>query len=594
MDTRDLLLLIGFLRGGKMFPAAVPQRALPAARSLRILLAFVAEEERRLFGDAAGRASLPGPPSSGDPASGPPSTDRDRDELRARAALTAWSGDYLAPNSRIGEVPDPGVLLCLLYDGPAADAALPIDVFAQTLRRFTLRDPTLRARFEEHVERAGTFVPPWLSPELRRARSQESFDRAMAMAREQGFAAAASLFEGVRGDCFAPAQIAVALYELRDLGDAEGALSRLDEVVRVAPRNVAARMQRAAVLLQDPGRRIDAASDYLAVLRELSRVGEATTEGPSSAFHGSEPGLAVEVQAAAMEALWGLCREYGNPRKLEAAAALAKAEPTRGFEAVSRYVHTHPCAWDGQMLLASLALSRQSFDLTIKLLAGVRWLFPDDPNPHFVYGQALAAKGDNEAAAHALEQAARIAPADADIARWLGFTREKLAPEGPLPAAPVAIAHHVSRTLLILVGFVRHGRTHPAALALRKIPGDVSLAIVAQALAAQEQRRFGDTTSAARASSSEIDLGPIADRTLLLDYAGTPLSIDQLVGDVPDPGVLVALLHDAPPAHPVRGTPADHRAALLAMAASDSEIAAKLEKHLASPDATMMARLDLR
>src|SRR5262249_39968666 len=156
---------------------------------------------------AAQDSTTPGahPPSSGGAG--------DLDGLRARAAVTAWSGDPLAWNARIGEVPDPGVLLCLLYDVPAADAALPIDVFAQTLRRFSLRESALRARFEEHVDRAGTFVPPWLSPEVRRQKSQHAFDRAMKAAREQGFAHAAPLFEGVRGECFAPAQIAIAVYE---------------------------------------------------------------------------------------------------------------------------------------------------------------------------------------------------------------------------------------------------------------------------------------------------------------------------------------------------------------------------------------------
>ena len=588
METRDLLLLIGFLRGGKMFPAAVVQRALPATRSLRILFAFIAEEERRLFGDAESHASIPGPPSSGDPASGPVSSDRD--ELRARAALTSWSGDFLAPTSRIGELADPGVLLCLLYDGPVADAALPIDVFAQTLRRYTLRDPALHPLFEEHVARAGTFVPSWLTPEVRRQRSQEAFDRAMAVAREQGFAAAATLFEGVRGDCFAPAQIAVAVYELRELDDIESALSRLDEVVRVAPRNVAARMQRAQILLLDPGRRIEAANDYLAVLRELARSGEAAAPGEPLPSSLAGPGLGVEVQAAATEALWALCREYGNPRKLEAAAEIAKADLSRGFEAVSRYVHTHPCAWDAQMLLASLALSRQSFDLTIKLLASVRWLFPDDANPHFVYGQALAAKGQHEAAVQALEQAARIAPSDTEIAHWLSFTRGKLRPSSPMLTVGVAIAHHVPRTLLILVGFVRQGRVHPAALALRRVPGEVSLTIVVQALASQEARRFGGTTETP--TGAEVDLAPVRDRTVLLDYAGGSLSIDQLVGDVPDPGVLVALLHDAVP-RDVRFAPTEHRAMLMSMARVDSEIAGKIDKHLASPDANIMSRLDL-
>ncbi|MFT3764846.1 MAG: hypothetical protein QM820_04915 [Minicystis sp.] len=596
METRDLLLLIGFLRGGRMFPAAVPLRALPVQRSLRLLYAYIAEEERRLFGAAAGPSAITTPPEG---EHGPMSGELD--ELRARAALTAWSGDFLAPTSRLGEVPDPGVVLCLLYDGPVADAALPIDVFAQTLRRYTLRDPALRGHFEAHVDEAGTFVPPWLAPELRRRRSQEAFDRAMKMAREQGFAAAAPLFEGVRGDCFAPAQIAVAVYELRELGDTESALSRLDEVVRVAPRNVAARMQRAQVLLQDPGRRVEAANDWLAVLRELARVGgddgplSATFPGPGSdGAPRSAPasGLPVEVQAAAMEGLWSLCREYGNPRKLEAAAALAKADPQRGFEAVSRYVHTHPCAWDAQLLLASLSLARQSFDLTIKLLANVRWLFPEDPNPHFVYGQALASKGNGEAAIQALEHAARLAPADAEIAHWLAFTREKVAPSSATPADGIAIAHNLARTLLLLVGFVRRGRLTPAALALRKVPGDVSLAIVVQALAAQEQRRFGEGTTSA--SGGEIDLRPVSERAVLLDYAGAPLHIDQLVGDVPDPGVLLAVLHDAPSQAGGAPPSAQHQSALLGAAQGDGDIMTKLERHLASPDATMMARLDLR
>jgi tetratricopeptide (TPR) repeat protein len=583
METRDLLLLIGFLRAGKMFPVAVAQRGLPAPRSLRLLFAFIAEEEHRLFGPPA-VAGMVDPPT-------------ERDELRARAALTAWSGDYLQPNLRIGEVPDPGVLLCLLYEGPAADAALPIDVFAQTLRRFALRDPAMRARLDEHLDQAGTFVPPWLDPALRRQRSQEAFERAMKTAREQGFAAAAPLFEAVRGDCFAPAQIAVALHE-RGVGDVEGALSRLDEVVRVAPRNVAARMQRAQLLAQDPARAVDAAGDWLQVLRERARASfdasASTADGsaPVSVAPMSEAPASREVQEAAAEGLWALCREYGDPQQRDAAVALAKADPPRGFEAVSRYVHTHPCAWDAQLLLASLALARQSFDLTIKLLVSVRWLFPGDPNPHFVYGQALAVKGDHEAAVQAFGHAAALAPDDADIAHWLAFSREKLAPSDAGSSAGVALAHHVTRTLLLLVGFVRGGRTYPSALVLRKVSGDVSLGIVLSALAAQEQRRFGDGSAPV---TGEIDVAAAAERAVLLDYAGARLSADQLVGDVPDPGVLIALLYDAPPARdPSAPPPAEVRAGLLTVARVDREIAGKLDKHLASPEATLMGRLELR
>src|SRR5262245_46076710 len=92
METRDLLLLIGFLRAGKMFPLAVPQPDLPAQRSLRIVLDVIAEQERQLFG---GPVPLPpgsqaAPPSSAEPPSTP-----EQQELRRRTALTSWSGDFL-------------------------------------------------------------------------------------------------------------------------------------------------------------------------------------------------------------------------------------------------------------------------------------------------------------------------------------------------------------------------------------------------------------------------------------------------------------------------------------------------------------------
>src|SRR5690242_13826592 len=144
MPTRDLLLLIGFLRSGKMFPAAVPFKGLPEQRSLKIVHDAMAEQERALFGR---------PPGLVDP-----------EEFRKRAAITSWSGAVLPVGTRISEVPDPGVLLCLLYDVPTWEAPLPVDVFAQTLRRYALRDPGLRSRFEAHVDEAGTYVLTWLSP----------------------------------------------------------------------------------------------------------------------------------------------------------------------------------------------------------------------------------------------------------------------------------------------------------------------------------------------------------------------------------------------------------------------------------------------
>ncbi len=38
MGTRDLLLLIGFLRSGKMFPTALSFKALSVQRSLKLVL----------------------------------------------------------------------------------------------------------------------------------------------------------------------------------------------------------------------------------------------------------------------------------------------------------------------------------------------------------------------------------------------------------------------------------------------------------------------------------------------------------------------------------------------------------------------------
>ena len=561
MGTRNLLLLIGFLRSGKMYPTALSLKTLGIQRSLKIVLDGMAEQERALFGKPA----LPG----------------DRDDLRRRAALTTWSGEVLAVGTRIGEIPDPGVVLCLLYDVPAQGAPLPIDIFAQTLRRFALRDPQLRARFEAHVDESGTFVPAWLSPEVRRQKSHEAFEAAMKVARAHGFAHAAPLFEGVRGDSYAPAQVAIAVYELRELGDVDSARRRLNDVIRVAPRNVAARMQRARVLVADSGRQVEAATDYLAVLRELAR--------PDTIDDSRE------VREAACEGLWALHREFAEPAALDAAVLLSRTDAERGFEAVSRYVHTHPCSWDAQARLASLALARQRFDLTVKLLSQVRWLFAEDPNPHFVYGQALASLGKHEAANLALQYAADKSPNDQEIGRWLAFVKRKLANEQVQSsrAASVVVADHVARSLLLLLGIVREGRLHPSATMLNKLPGDVALTFVLQSIAAQEQRRFGPDES----PRSEGDLRGVAERSLIKDLAGETLSVEQTVGDVPDPGILVVLLYPPVPrdreGRPVfEPRPANCREALLDMVRQDLDMAGKLDRHLKSPDASIKARLD--
>jgi tetratricopeptide (TPR) repeat protein len=564
MGTRDLLLLIGFLRNGQMFPVAVPFGDLAPSRSLKAVHEVMSEQERSRFG--------------------PPPRPTDHDDMKRRSAITSWSGEVLAVGSRIGEVPDPGVLLCLLYDVPAEGAPLPVDVFAQTLRRYALRDATLRAQFDEHVEQAGTFVPAWLSPDVRRQKSQDAFDAAMKVARDSGFAHAAPLFEGVRGDCFAPAQMAIAVYELREMGDVDRAMRRLNEVIRTAPRNVAARMQRARILMGDASRRIDAASDYLSVLKEVMRP---DTADPSR-----------EVRDAAIEGLWSLHREYADAAELDAAIAASNQDAESGFEALSRYVHTHPCAWDGQAHLASVALTRQKFELTTKLLGNVRWLFPDDPNPHFVYGQALASMGYLEPALRALEHAVALAPGDGDIQKWHAFTEQKLASEreAGLRTSGVNVAHHVARSLLVLLAMVRGGRIHPASLTLHKLPGDVSLAFAIQAIAQQEQRRFGQMDS--QITSLELDLRGVTERATLMDYAGEALSADLTVGDLADPGIIVAVLYDSfgrddagrPRFEP---TPAACHASMLAIAREDHELATKIERYLESPDATLKERLDL-
>jgi len=539
-----------------MFPAAVPFTQLPAQRSLKIVHDAMAEQERALFGRSQGVV--------------------DPDEFRRRASITSWSGDVLPVGLRIGEVPDPGVVLCLLYDVPSSDAPLPVDVFAQTLRRYALRDSVLRARFEAHVDEAGTYVPAWLSPEVRKQKSQEAFDAAMKIAREQGFSHAAPLFEGVRGDCFAPAQVAIAIYELRELRDVDSALGRLNEVVRVAPRNVAARMARAQILIADVGRKVEAAADYLCVLRELARPDTAESSR--------------EVREAAGMGLWALHREYAAPQELEDALAICQQDPERGFDAVSRYVHTHPCAWDAQIQLASLALARQRFDLTAKLLTGARWLFPEDPNPHFVYGQALASKGNLEAAILALEYAANLAPSDADIQKWLGFTRRKVAKEQDAGVRTVNVAHHVARSVLVLAGFIRDGHVYGAGTVLHKLPGDVSLSFLLHGALGHEQRRFSGVDSTRAPAPSSEDLRAVAARSVLMSYQGEVLSIEQTVGDIADPGVVIVLLYPGPPFRP---TPLEGFHVLLAETQRDADLAGKLERHLRSPDASLKARLDL-
>jgi len=429
MASRDLLLVIGLLRGGKMVPLIVPLAGLDASRSLRIAHEVMAEQEQILSTGGGAAINI--------------NKTFNLEDIRRRSALTSWSGQELTMGTRVGEVPDPGVLLGLLAEGPIAGAPLPIDIAAQTLRRYTVRSPDLKGRFDEHVDRAGTFVPAWLPPDKLRQKSQEAFDAAMKVAREQGFATAAALFEGVRGECYPEAQIAVAVYELRELRETASALRRLGDVLRVAPGNVAARMLRAKTLMADAGRLVEAASDFLVVLRELAW----SDLQASSARSGAVSRPAREVRDEATEGLWRLHRLFAEPPELEAALALAQMDPARGFEALWRYVHTHPCAWDAQAHLGTLALAARRFDVTTRMLGNIRWLFPDDPNPHFVYGQALASQGRGKAAVEALEHAAALSPGDADIAAWIAFARARDAgePGGHLASDEASVKPRLGR-----------------------------------------------------------------------------------------------------------------------------------------------------
>lgn len=564
MPTRSLLLLTGFLRNGRMFPAAARVRDADVGRSLRLLEDAVGEQEDAVFGHDYGRAPF-----------------QFEDEGPRVAVFAAWSGEILPRGTRVGEVPDPGVVLCLGYEDERSRAQLPPEVFAQTLRRYALREAALKQRFDEHVEEAGVYVPPWLSPEVRRQRSEAAFEAAMQTARDQGFAHAVPLLEGVRGDCFPRAQVAIAVYEQRELGDRAAAMRRLGEVLRVMPRNVAARMQRASLLASDPGRRVEAAADWLSVLREAARDDEA--------HH-----VPTEVRAAATEGLWQLASEFGNPAKLEAAVALAAQDAERGFEVLSRYVHTHPCAWDAHLHLAVLALRQNNHDLVVKLLGGVRWLFPHDANPHFVYAQALVMTADHRRGLAALEQARKIAPGDPQVEDWLRYALDrseaKAQPEG------VPVLAHVARNLLVVLGTVRGWEVEPEAKRLPKVPGDMSILYVVQAIASHEYLRTGRLEF--RVGDAEVSLEAMAERTLLFDLAGQPLSLDQTVGDVPDPGVVLALVYgDAERTSDGRllfDPPRDEaKERLLQAARQVPEIVWRLDRHLQSPDATMQQRLDL-
>jgi hypothetical protein len=147
----------------------------------------------------------------------------------------------------------------------------------------------------------------------------------------------------------------------------------------------------------------------------------------------------------------------------------------------------------------------------------------------------------------------------------------------------------------VLVAMVRFDRVYPAALTLHKLPGDVALTFVLQSVAQQEQRRFGSLEGTT--TDGEIDLRTVSERVALSDYPGERLSPDMTVGDLPDPGVVLAIIYEGTTrddlGRPTLYPPPDQcRDALLSIVREDHELASKLDRHLKSGDATLKARLD--
>jgi hypothetical protein len=132
-----------------------------------------------------------------------------------------------------------------------------------------------------------------------------------------------------------------------------------------------------------------------------------------------------------------------------------------------------------------------------------------------------------------------------------------------------------------------------AALVLHKLPGDVSLLFVLQSISVQEQRRAGGEPTHAE---TEVDLRAMGARCILTDYSGEALSLEQTVGDVPDPGVIVAVFYESAEGDDGRAAqelPTEEvRRVVLQVAQQDTEISFKMHRHLKSPDATLRGRFE--
>jgi len=159
----------------------------------------------------------------------------------------------------------------------------------------------------------------------------------------------------------------------------------------------------------------------------------------------------------------------------------------------------------------------------------------------------------------------------------------------------VPVSAHVARTLFLALGVVRRGNVFPQGMVLHKLPGDVSLALVLQHIASHERRRFEEGLGMPDASV-EPELRGVEDRTELCDYQGEPLGFGQTVGDVPDPGVVMAILYERADRNEhgqlVRNPPLEEGTArLMHVLGHDSELHGKLGRHLQSADATLKRRL---
>jgi hypothetical protein len=123
-----------------------------------------------------------------------------------------------------------------------------------------------------------------------------------------------------------------------------------------------------------------------------------------------------------------------------------------------------------------------------------------------------------------------------------------------------------------------------------KLPGDFAFTFALHELGDLE-RRLSPGDAGGRGPAARV-----ADRCVLTDYVGIKVRAEGTIGEIPDPGVVVAILY-AEPGRDAQGRPifdpppAQCRAALFRAVQADSEVSSRLERHLASDEASVKSRL---